>query len=76
MVLTSMYSIITIEFPKEKEVYIGYCQAASGIGFLVGPAIGTTLYMLTSYEYLFYIMACLLICSMVCINHDFTKPDK
>jgi MFS family permease len=40
MVSTAGYSIITIEFPTKKETYIGYCQAAVGIGLMIGPIVG------------------------------------
>ena len=44
MVATSAYSIVSIEFPHNREVYIGYCQTAVGLGLLMGPVIGTTIY--------------------------------
>lgn len=40
LVSTAGYSIITIEFPTKKQTYIGYCQAAVGIGLMLGPVIG------------------------------------
>jgi MFS family permease len=44
MVATSAYSIVSIEFPHQREVYIGYCQTAVGLGLLLGPVIGTTIF--------------------------------
>jgi MFS family permease len=44
MVATSSYSIVSIEFPHQREVYIGYCQTAVGLGLLLGPVIGTSIY--------------------------------
>jgi hypothetical protein len=44
MVATSSYSIVSIEFPHAREIYIGYCQTAVGLGLLLGPVIGTTIF--------------------------------
>ena len=40
MVSTAAYSIISIEFPAEREKYVGLCQTAVGLGLLSGPFIG------------------------------------
>lgn len=40
MVSTAAYSIISIEFPTEREKYVGLCQTAVGLGLLSGPFIG------------------------------------
>ena len=34
---------------------MGYCQSAIGIGLMLGPIIGQTLYDVVSYELTFYI---------------------
>lgn len=65
MVATSAYSIVSIEFPHQREVYIGYCQTAVGLGLLMGPVIGTTIYGLVGYEFTFYILAGILCLSFL-----------
>ena len=60
MVATSAYSIVSIEFPDQREVYIGYCQTAVGLGLLMGPVIGTTIYGFAGYQLTFYILAAIL----------------
>jgi MFS family permease len=65
MVATSAYSIVSIEFPLQREIYIGYCQTAVGLGLLLGPVIGTTIYGFVEYELTFYILAGILVCSLV-----------
>jgi MFS family permease len=57
LVSTAGYSIITIEFPTKKETYIGYCQAAVGIGLMMGPIVGQALYTFFNFEKTFYIFA-------------------
>jgi MFS family permease len=85
MVATAAYSIVSIEFPHQREVYIGYCQTSVGLGLLLGPVIGTTIYKFAGYESTFYILGGILTCSLLTaiyllpsrINkytHD--KPDE
>ena len=57
MVATSAYSIVSIEFPESREVYIGYCQTAVGLGLLLGPVIGTSIFNFAGYEGTFYVLA-------------------
>lgn len=64
---TAGYSIITIEFPTKKETYIGYCQAAVGIGLMMGPVLGQALYAQFQYEKTFYIFAAMLALAMVAL---------
>jgi MFS family permease len=63
MVATASYSIVSIEFPHQREIYIGYCQTAVGLGLLMGPVIGTTIFKFARYEVTFYILAGILACS-------------
>jgi MFS family permease len=65
MVATSSYSIVSIEFPAQREIYIGYCQTAVGLGLLLGPVIGTGIYAFAAYEGTFYALAGVLLCSFV-----------
>ena len=65
MVATSAYSIVSIEFPDQREVYIGYCQTAVGLGLLMGPVIGTTIYGFAKYQNTFYILAGILTLSFL-----------
>jgi MFS family permease len=65
MVATSAYSIVSIEFPHQREVYIGYCQTAVGLGLMLGPVIGSTIFMFAGYELTFYILAGILALSLL-----------
>ena len=64
MVATAAYSIVSIEFPHQREVYIGYCQTSVGLGLLLGPVVGTTIYRFAHYEFTFYILAVVLSISL------------
>lgn len=85
MVATAAYSIVSIEFPHQREVYIGYCQTSVGLGLLLGPVIGTTIYKFAHYEWTFYILAMVLTASLTTaifllpnrINkYKMTAPDE
>lgn len=65
MVATASYSIVSIEFPHSREVYIGYCQTAVGLGLMLGPVIGTTIFKLVGYEFTFYVLAGVLVGSLL-----------
>lgn len=65
LVTTSGYAIVTIEFPTFKQKYIGYCQAAVGIGLMLGPVIGQTLYTFVQYKWTFFIFAGIMAAAML-----------
>ena len=50
------YSIVSIEFPHQRDIYIGYCQTAAGLGLLMGPVICTTIYGFAGYSSTFFIL--------------------
>ena len=56
-----MYSALTNTFFESKEVYLGYGEAAAGIGLFVGPIIGGFLYSKFNY-FVCYIAMALFIC--------------
>jgi MFS family permease len=68
LVSTAGYSILTIEFPLEKERYIGYCQASVGIGLMLGPIMGVSLYEYADFEFTFYIFAAFLSLGMLLVG--------
>ena len=51
------FSIITIEFPEEREKYIGWLETVCGLGLLAGPLIGQTVYWGVGYAGTFYFLA-------------------
>lgn len=54
LIQVTMFSISANFFPDNKEAMIGYTEAAIGIGFVVGPFIGSILYMIGGYKFIFY----------------------
>jgi MFS family permease len=52
---TAGYSIVCIEFVENTEKYIGYIEAAIGIGLLIGPIIGSFFYSLLGYLWSFIV---------------------
>ena len=43
------YSIIMQTFSKEKEIYLGYAEASTGIGITFGPIIGSIIFTFLGY---------------------------
>lgn len=62
------YSIISIEFPTQREQYVGFCQTAVGLGLLSGPFIGQTIYIWAKYAGTFYTMAGILTCALITVS--------
>ena len=52
--------MVGIEFPNDREKYVGYCQSACGIGLMSGPVIGSIIYKYCHFEVTFFIFAGLL----------------
>ena len=46
-----------IEFPGNREKYVGYCQSACGIGLMSGPVIGAIVYGALGFQNTFFIFA-------------------
>ena len=59
---TSIYSMTTIEFPHNREKYIGYVELALGLGLMLGPVLGSFFMSLTNndFEITFYIFGALI----------------
>lgn len=68
------YSIISIEFPAEREKYVGLCQTAVGLGLLSGPFIGQTIYIGAGYAGTFYAMAGILAVALGIVS--FLIPNR
>jgi MFS family permease len=68
------YSIVSIEFPHEREKMIGFCQTAVGLGLLSGPFIGQTIYIGAGYAGTFYAMAGILTAALILVS--FLIPNK
>ena len=57
-----------IEFPNDREKFVGYCQSACGIGLMSGPVIGSIIYKYLAFQYTFVVFAGLMLfCGVLCI---------
>lgn len=67
LVTVAAFSIITIEFPEDKEKYIGWMQTCCGLGLLLGPVIGQGVYVMFGkvYEDTFYFLGGLMIACVI-----------
>lgn len=68
------FSLITVEFQENSDKYIGWLEAAGGIGLTIGPALGSLIYEYTSYTTTFLIYGCILFLGTLVIA--FTLPSE
>ncbi|XP_062611583.1 MFS-type transporter SLC18B1-like [Saccostrea cucullata] len=54
--ITASYAILTDAFPKHIATVVGYLELFTGVGMMVGPAIGGGLYSLSGYGLPFYVL--------------------
>jgi MFS family permease len=65
MVQTACYAIISHVFSEEREKYIGYAEAVTGIGLMMGPVIGGPLYQTLGYFWSFNVFAAIMAVSLI-----------
>jgi MFS family permease len=63
-----MYSICTNFFPDDKDAMVGYIEAVTGVGLIMGPLIGSGLYAIGGYVFIFYMFG-----SIFVVNSFFVK---
>ena len=49
--------MVGIEFPNDREKFVGYCQSACGIGLMSGPVIGSLIFAAVGFEFTFVIFS-------------------
>ena len=54
LIQTTMYSICMNFFPDHKDAMVGYIEAVTGVGLILGPLIGSGLYSIGGYNFIFY----------------------
>lgn len=66
LVTVAVYSVVTYEYPKQREQYIGYTEAALGLGMMMGPVMGSMLFGTLRYEWTFITLGCILgVCALI-----------
>jgi MFS family permease len=71
LIQTTMYSLGTNFFPEDKNAMVGYIEAATGIGLIMGPLIGSGLYWLGGYIFIFYSLGLTFVVCSTCIKPIF-----
>ena len=59
------YAIITFVFADNREKYLGYAEAATGMGLMIGPVIGGFIYAFVDFFWTFAIFGVILAFSML-----------
>jgi MFS family permease len=57
---TACFSLITIEFSEDQETYLGWAEAATGLGLAIGPTLGSLVYTEVGYEWTFILFGIVL----------------
>ena len=60
-VQTTCYSIATNDFPEKKEAIVGWVEAMTGIGLIIGPIVGSVLYAFLGFAKTFYVYGTFLV---------------
>ena len=74
-VQTTCYSIATNDFPEKKEQIVGWVEALTGLGLIVGPVIGSALYSLLGYAHTFFIYGSFLVFLSFVIKLNFPEDE-
>ena len=56
LIQTTLYSVCTNFYPDDKETMVGLIEAFTGVGNIIGPFIGSVLYSVGGYKFIFYAM--------------------
>ena len=60
LILISVPSIVAVEWPEKKEIYMGYTGISMGVGLMFGPVIATFLVHYLSYFWTLMVFAILI----------------
>lgn len=74
--VTSSYAILADAFPKYIATVVGYLELFTGVGMMVGPAIGGGLYSLSGYSLPFYVLGCVLVAAGIISFFIMPKLDS
>ena len=74
-VQTTCYSIATNDFPEQKEMIVGWVEAMTGLGLIIGPIVGSALYAFFGYSSTFYIYGFFLVFLAGIIKINFPEKD-
>ena len=59
--MTCAFAIITNDYPNEREQNIGLLEGGTGLGLLIGPLLGSGLYMIGGFCLPFWTVGCICI---------------
>ena len=65
---------MTLEFQENSDKYIGWMEAASGVGLTLGPTLGSVLFDCTNYTIAFVIYGLILLLGSLVIAY--ALPDR
>ena len=75
LVQTTCYCIATNDFPEKKTQIVGLVEAITGIGCILGPVIGSTLYFFLGFKQTFLVYGSFLIFLAIVIKINFSHKS-
>ena len=70
-VQVTCYSIATNDFPEIKDKIVGWLEALTGLGLIMGPLIGSVLYSAVGFKHAFFIYGAFLVMLSIVIKMNF-----
>ena len=67
--VTCAIAIITSHFPNDREQNLGLIEGGTGLGMLIGPLIGSGLYIIGGYCVPFWTLGCTYLIIFPCVKH-------
>ena len=74
-VQVTCYSIATNDFPEMKDTIVGWLEALTGLGLILGPIIGSLLYSAVGFKHAFFIYGAFLVMLSIVIKINFPKQN-
>jgi predicted MFS family arabinose efflux permease len=74
-IFTVGYAIPQSDYPEEMNEILGLCEFYSGLGLMVGPVVGSSLFYLAGFKGLFFSLAVLFLLTAPLIYH-WLGPDR
>ena len=76
LVQVTCYSIATNDFPDIKDKIVGWLEALTGLGLIVGPIVGSLLYQSLGFKHTFFVYGGFLFFLSIVIKINFPEAEE
>ena len=74
--MSVIFALVSHNFNEDRSKYLSYVKASGGLGLMLGPSIGSTIYGWLGFARTFYFFSCLLALSLVITVLFVNEPKK